>query len=489
MQRRDFITSVAAIAGTGGMLGLKAHAAELQTGTQDTSQIVNVIDFGAKGNGFTDDTDAMRAAHATGRIVYYPAGEYRFTSFEMRTGGIIGEGKNTILTCTDSGEQHAITHTLEDPDSVLINERGALFRDFLLRYENEQKNGFGINLIPSKLSDGNPVENYTSYISNVTIRNFSTSIKTSLVSYMNIENCYFVNFRDFGIHSDMNNETFADNGDNGFINNYFFTSPKYSNAICVRYRAGGLRFIGNKVNGGLIGVDISPNQSSSVVLINSNSIENQTNTGIRFFVYPEDTAAREFGRIVIANNQLNLAATEGSAISINSQVNDFKLNDVNITGNTIYAARTSANLIDLRGVDRFNVVANQCYAHAAASSGVYVHANCSNGNIEANSIMGTALGKVINYSDTVTVNGIKVKVTERIQLPALLAGERYEGQISIRQADFSDECVVLWNIDRQGLDLKAWVSSPGQVKYRIANSTANDFASTEVAQTFVIRRV
>jgi hypothetical protein len=40
----------------------------------------NVMDFGATGDGVTDDTDAIKQAIATGRSVYFPAGTYLITS-------------------------------------------------------------------------------------------------------------------------------------------------------------------------------------------------------------------------------------------------------------------------------------------------------------------------------------------------------------------------------------------------------------------------
>ena len=40
---------------------------------------VNVLDFGAVGDGVADDGDAIRAACAASNVVYFPAGTYKFT--------------------------------------------------------------------------------------------------------------------------------------------------------------------------------------------------------------------------------------------------------------------------------------------------------------------------------------------------------------------------------------------------------------------------
>ena len=42
--------------------------------------VVNVLDFGAKGDGVTDDTTAIEAAISSGKVVYVPRGSYRITN-------------------------------------------------------------------------------------------------------------------------------------------------------------------------------------------------------------------------------------------------------------------------------------------------------------------------------------------------------------------------------------------------------------------------
>ncbi|UOF80255.1 tail spike protein [Caudoviricetes sp.] len=51
-----------------------------RTSTSKWSDTVSVKDFGAVGNGTTDDTAAILAAIATGRCVYFPAGNYLITN-------------------------------------------------------------------------------------------------------------------------------------------------------------------------------------------------------------------------------------------------------------------------------------------------------------------------------------------------------------------------------------------------------------------------
>jgi hypothetical protein len=76
-------------------------------------ETVSVKDFGAVGDGVTDDTLAIAAAHGTGKPVFYPYGNYKHVGyFPECEGGIIGEGwsndggaKQTSITfynCTNT---------------------------------------------------------------------------------------------------------------------------------------------------------------------------------------------------------------------------------------------------------------------------------------------------------------------------------------------------------------------------------------------------
>lgn len=43
------------------------------------ADVVNVKDFGAKGDGVTDDTEAIQAAVTSNKSIFFPAGRYRCT--------------------------------------------------------------------------------------------------------------------------------------------------------------------------------------------------------------------------------------------------------------------------------------------------------------------------------------------------------------------------------------------------------------------------
>ena len=77
------------------LLGVKLAAAGAVARTQHdkNAELISVKDFGAVGDGVTDDTQAIANAHATGRRIFYPYGTYKHTGyFPECEGGIVGEG-------------------------------------------------------------------------------------------------------------------------------------------------------------------------------------------------------------------------------------------------------------------------------------------------------------------------------------------------------------------------------------------------------------
>jgi hypothetical protein len=98
-----------------------------RTWQNKAADIVSVLDFGAVGNGTTDDTAAIQAALNTGKNVYLPPGSYRITSgLSMVASGqrMYGEGGAGWLTIiewdgasgvnviTISGLQHCIIESI-----------------------------------------------------------------------------------------------------------------------------------------------------------------------------------------------------------------------------------------------------------------------------------------------------------------------------------------------------------------------------------------
>lgn len=90
------------------------------------ADIINVKDFGAKGDGVTDDTDAIKSALifglSSGKTVYFPCGKYNFTRISIK-----GSGKLTIR-----GDRAELFSTVND--GAIQTGYGA---DYSLKFSGE----------------------------------------------------------------------------------------------------------------------------------------------------------------------------------------------------------------------------------------------------------------------------------------------------------------------------------------------------------------
>lgn len=83
---------------------------------------LSVKDFGATGNGATDDTAAIQAALATGKEIYFPKGNYVVTSTLNVTQPIYGTGSSntqTRLTLSNSGKLNLNGESARVSDMIL----------------------------------------------------------------------------------------------------------------------------------------------------------------------------------------------------------------------------------------------------------------------------------------------------------------------------------------------------------------------------------
>lgn len=89
---------------------------ELRTLGERFADVVNVRDYGAKGDGTTDDTAAISAAfeNADQRTVYFPAGTYAATSVNMSAGCSMDSGATLLFV----GEDNTSTFVVCSTDST-----------------------------------------------------------------------------------------------------------------------------------------------------------------------------------------------------------------------------------------------------------------------------------------------------------------------------------------------------------------------------------
>jgi len=351
---------------------------------------INVLEFGADKTGTNDITTAAQNAANLGKVVYYPAGTYKLAGLlTLTAGGIVGDGQEqTIINSTDTTTGNVITYSSNSAGS---NPTGALFEKFFLQGTLTKTSGAGI-VITAPTG-----ENQGSKFTKISVTNFPTEISFVAASHWSVEDSLFVNYSNAGIS--VNNTNNADSGDSQIIGNEFVTSVSSGNKLGIlQLSSGGLRIIGNKINGGNYGyfMGLTATANTSILLLSGNSIENQATAAIEL---SRSSGSATYSLISIVNNELGInpngISTDGSGAFSN----------VTVTGNVIGLTSGTGSGISLSAVTQFYVGGNTIGANGGTPTGIGVPATSSNGKIGKNSFSGfPANGNIANSSSTTFID-------------------------------------------------------------------------------------
>ena len=443
------------------------------------SEYVSVMDFGAVGDGVVNDTAAMQAAHNTGKLIYYPVGVYSFTTITIASGGIVGEGKETILKSTDTSSNDLITYTGVDSSGLLINTNGALFENFTLETatSSQKSGGAGIKISPANYG-GQPNENYLTSVEGVYIKNIPTSISFSLSSFFSVRNSYFSFYSVAGLYAVIDNATFQDNGDNEISGNWFYTnSATCPTGSSILYRCGGGRILGNKINGGYVGIDISPLRGTSIAIIEGNSVENQTGNAIRGYINSDFVpigALDGFSFVQIVGNQIGGYNLTGPAITLNSYASDPKFYNCMVSDNVIYnPSNTTSRAIDIRQVDRF-IVANNFVDNATVGYGSFFAAStATSGLVTRNQFLRAATSNILNSSTSTTMDQIVAEYSTTYDPASISAGASLTLAVTVTGASLGNYVNCSFSNSLNGVTLTAYVSAADTVTFVFFNGTAS----------------
>lgn len=160
-----------------------ATGASIRTIHDKLGDVVSVKDFGAKGDGVADDTDAIQAALDTGDSVYFPAGTYVVSStLSTTTTGsrgqqLIGAGRdNTIISGNHT------TGAVIRLKGVYQGISDLSIRSIDARSSATNTSGYGLHIEP----DDNPSDaaTLTGYLYNMEISNIVISGQPSTGLYV-----------------------------------------------------------------------------------------------------------------------------------------------------------------------------------------------------------------------------------------------------------------------------------------------------------------
>jgi hypothetical protein len=338
------------------------------------SDIVSVLDFpGVDPTGVADSTTGMQAAHNTGRLIYYPAGLYKFSTISFAAGGIIGDSiGQSILTSIDATAANLITYT-----GQLFSTGTPLFRDFLLQCSTptQKSAGAGIYFNPPASS-----EVQYAVLDNTMVFNVPTGIWFGAASKFAISKFRCYNYSAVGILVD--NTNVADSGDS-FISDTFLSTTISTGTAIQQNASGGLKITNTKLLGGANGYVLSftGNMTTGDLLIDNTSIENMT--GFAVFL-GRTSGANTFGAIVLNNLQIANCGGAGAGGSGGIGTDSSgAFSQIAITGFNIVVAPGTGSCIELSHVDTFTIDGGNCIGSTGSQFGILIDATCNIGTIGA----------------------------------------------------------------------------------------------------------
>lgn len=236
-----------------------------------------------------DLTTAMQAAHNTGKIVYYPAGTYLFSTITMSAGGIVGDGKQmTTLVTSNITNNDLITFT--------GNTLGPIFRNFTINGSLSKTGGAAILFLASSGELTGPV------LQDIYIYNVPCGIKFSNTAKFTVRSVHIINYSTQGIY--VQNSNNPDSGDSCISDCFLNTSTPAGSTYGIWYRSsGGLKVVNTKILGGNSGfvLGFTGTANAADLLISNCSIENTLSYAIYL---GRDSGTFSFGGVLISNVEI-----------------------------------------------------------------------------------------------------------------------------------------------------------------------------------------
>jgi len=246
----------------------------------------NVKDYGAIGDGTTDDTGAIDAAinaiNAAGRgVLYLPASQYKVTSALTPltvSATVRGDGSSDAYGIATGKYVSAVVCTSATANCMEIGQSGSMVRDLAFVNSNGSETA-GAALYVT----GGEHNQY----SNLVIYGFYDNMYVHHGGTWTAEKCFFTKPVRYSLHIDYPGS--PDGGDQHLIGCDFYAKDRNATAAIYLASGGGLKLDNCKINTNSgsgyyaygVDLDIPSGVVTSVLLISSTSIENIATTGVR----------------------------------------------------------------------------------------------------------------------------------------------------------------------------------------------------------------
>lgn len=263
---------------------------------------VDVRDFGATGRGDHDDTAVLQRAHNAAVLVYYPAGTYRFSALRLSRGGIFGDGHGTVLKPIGVAGSAAITHVGSGADPAAV----PFFRDFSMVGSDDATGTRVAQTTAIRIGAGTAhAPSLFARIENIKFQRWQTCIDTTNASSLRILGCDFFFYSAQAII--VGNGIDGDAGDSLVSGCHFFNGNSTFAALgtgILQRSSGGLRIVANKFNGGRSAYTLELEASTSILIMEGNSIEHASGAAVKLTnLGNRRTAPIRFAQLVVTGNQ------------------------------------------------------------------------------------------------------------------------------------------------------------------------------------------
>ena len=386
------------------------------TGTGSASSAVSVKDYGATGDGVTDDTVSIQSALNVGGRVFIPGGTYMTSSslYVKSDTSVYGEGIGITTIKLLPGSQTGLTTLLDAPilaagDSVGVRYTLAnlgsniTVSDLTLDcdYSNQTRataNG-GCNCLRFAYVDGVNIQRIeakncletgieVTYSNNVLIEsNVVSSVgKIPVIADANGIGVYYGHSDGMGQNTIIAHNRISDVGVSGA-----FASEGIA-TFDLDYVTISGNDIGTVINGAGVEVNVSAGLSCVGYNINGNNIHDcsgQYGLGIT----ASAAAAGSISNMVVTSNSISNVTNSGIYIG--------SVSDLSVSSNTVYNSNTSAHAIYFVGIDVLSSsnpsVSGNVVSFVSAAATVYglrLYA-CTNGRLSDNTVKSPSAACVV----------------------------------------------------------------------------------------------
>tara|TARA_R110000868_G_scaffold383325_1_gene650256 strand:+ start:29 stop:1543 length:1515 start_codon:yes stop_codon:yes gene_type:complete len=429
-------------------------------------QTVSVKDFGAVGDGTTNDTAALQDAinASTGGVLYFPAGVYLCSTLSLVANlTIIGAGQNNTIIRSNGTNVGSFI--------VGISTSNVTVQDLQIDFAD-------ISSVSATSAFGFLNSNFVA-IRNCKIVKFNKlGVAFNSCRYFWIQDCYIERTTPDaqGVNECiLTTETGSQTNQYGWI----------QNNVCVNSGTllqGSYLFIDNNTISNWrygAGIGIAQTASTQYNIVSGNHIfGNYTGVDSDGFSVKGIECWGSSNRI--CNNIIHGASGPGIFLGGISSVVEGNI----IYDNNTYTAETPSGGITLAYVSAtYNannsvVVGNRCFDNVGASGtqqyGITVGASVSNAYIGVNNLDGNKTGQILNLSTSAnSYIGPSYGATATATLGTIANGASNSVSVTIPNAVFGNIVTASCSIDLQGMTISGYVNAANNVIVVVTNNTGS----------------